>query len=149
MKKTLINRDLIRKVPPRFSWVDQRMVTEGFIGNLSDRARSLYLFLVIVADAQGLSYYADKSVCRHLGWDKERAQAEQQEEEEGPSAVKTPLRHLLEARIELCRLNLIAYQAPLYQVLSLNPNQRTAIQSGQQETLALALTRLVKEVPQR
>jgi hypothetical protein len=59
----------------------------------------LYLFLVTVADAQGLSYYSDAKTARVLNM------------VESTLAV---------ARRELCRAGLIAYQHPLYQVLSLD-----------------------------
>ena len=43
-----------RHVPPQFSWVDQRLVRDHYIDQLSSPACALYLFLVTVADAQGL-----------------------------------------------------------------------------------------------
>ena len=58
----------------------------------------IYLFLVTVADAHGLSYYADASVSRRLGLDPRR---------------------LERARRDLIGLGLIAFEPPLYQVLSL------------------------------
>jgi hypothetical protein len=45
----------LRQVPTQFSWVDQRLVRERYIDQLSSQACALYLFLVTVADAQGLS----------------------------------------------------------------------------------------------
>jgi hypothetical protein len=58
----------------------------------------LYLLLVTVADVQGLSYYSDAAIGRHLHLE--------------------PLR-LAAARAQLERADLIAYRQPLYQVLSL------------------------------
>jgi hypothetical protein len=46
--------------------VDQRLVREHRIDQLSHEACALSLFLVTVADAQGLSYYADRSLCQRL-----------------------------------------------------------------------------------
>jgi hypothetical protein len=60
----------------------------------------LYLFLVTVADAQGLSYYADPTLQQRLGFSEDR---------------------LRTARSQLLRTGLIAYEAPLYQVLGLEP----------------------------
>lgn len=48
--------DRIRKVPKQFSWIDQRLVRDRHIDRCSHRAAALYLFLVTVADAQGLSH---------------------------------------------------------------------------------------------
>ena len=56
----------LRRVPSQFSWVDQRLVREHWIDQLSHEACALYLFLVTVADARGLSYYADASLCQRL-----------------------------------------------------------------------------------
>jgi len=46
----------LRQGPKQFSWVDQRLVRERYIDQLSPQACALYLFLVTVADVQGLSY---------------------------------------------------------------------------------------------
>lgn len=89
-----------RRIPPRFSWVDHRLVRDGHIQGRSAQALALYLFLVTVADADGLSWYSETALCRHLSW----------------SASQ-----LREARAELEQFSLIAYRRPLYQVLDLAP----------------------------
>jgi len=66
MHKRPISLAKLRTVPSQFSWVDQRLVRERYIDQLSPQACALYLFLVTVADAQGLSYYADPSLCQRL-----------------------------------------------------------------------------------
>ncbi len=106
MEKHPIYPQRIRKVPRQFSWIDQRLVRERYIDRCSHRSAALYLFLVTVADAQGMSYYGDRSICQRLAMDQER---------------------LEKARQELVRLNLIAWQRPLYQVLALGdvPRQRS------------------------
>ena len=95
----------LRKVPPQFSWVDQRLVREHHIDQLSHEACTLYLFLVTVADAQGLSYYADSSLCQRL------------------SLTGAELHH---ARQVLITRGLVAYHRPLYQVLALDAAPREA-----------------------
>lgn len=73
---------------------------EHLIGACHADALALYLFLLTVADAQGLSYYSDQSIlCRLSFFDPAR---------------------LAGARAELQRLGWIAYEAPLYQVLALD-----------------------------
>jgi hypothetical protein len=67
--KRLICPQRIRKVPKHFSWVDHRLVRDHYIDQLSHKAATLYLFLVTVADAQGLSYYSDVSILQHLNMD--------------------------------------------------------------------------------
>jgi hypothetical protein len=78
--------------------VDQRLVRERYIDQLSPQACALYLLLVTVADAQGLSYYAAPSLCQRL-------------------SLTSPELH--QARQALIMLGLVAYQRPLYQVLAL------------------------------
>jgi hypothetical protein len=97
--KRLICPERVRKVPAQFSWVDHRLVRERHIERCDVHAAALYLFLVTVADAQGLSYYSDASVARRLSMDPSR---------------------LVRARAELIRLRLVAYERPLYQVLALD-----------------------------
>src|ERR671930_1665830 len=99
MHKRPIAFHKLRKVPQQFSWVDQRLVRERYIDRLSHQACALYLFLVTVADAQGLRYYADPSLCQRL------------------SLTGTELH---QARQALITRGLLAYQRPLSQVLALD-----------------------------
>lgn len=99
MDKRPISLAKLRTVPSQFSWVDQRLVRERYIDQLSHEACTLYLFLVTVADAQGLSYYADSSLCQRL------------------SMTSSDLH---QARQALITRGLVAYQRPLYQVLALD-----------------------------
>ena len=66
MDKRPIAPAKLRRVPQQFSWVDQRLVRERSIDQLSHAACALYLFLVTVADAQGLSFYSEQSLCQRL-----------------------------------------------------------------------------------
>ncbi len=111
VSKRPIVPDLVRKVPRQFSWLDHRLVRDRHIERLSHPAAALYLFLVTVADAAGLSYYNDRSICRRLAMD--------------PNTLH-------QARADLTKAGLIAWQSPLYQVLSLDqPSQpATATASG-------------------
>lgn len=96
--KRVLNPQRLRQVPEHFSWLDHRLVREHTIEKADVCAWALYLFLVTVADAHGLSYYAEASLSRRLGLDPRR---------------------LARARNDLLGLDLIAYDPPLYQVLSL------------------------------
>ena len=98
--KRVLRPERLRRVPAQFSWIDQRLVTGHHIEHCDTAALALYLFLVTVADAQGLSYYGDPKVTKTLSM---------------------PAARLEQARADLMRLELIAYEAPLYQVLSLDP----------------------------
>ena len=121
IKKRVLCAERLRKVPPQFSWVDQRLVRQRHLQGCEHRALALYLVLVTVADAQGLSYYSDESLERMLALDH-------------PG--------LSSARAQLCHCGLIAYQKPLYQVLALEeptpnlpPPQRSAQVFSVQEIL--------------
>jgi len=92
----------IRKVPRHFSWIDHRLVRDRHIENCSHAAAALYLFLVTVGDAKGLSYYGDKSITKRLSMDQST---------------------LNKARADLIHTGLIAWQRPLYQVLTLDRPQ--------------------------
>jgi hypothetical protein len=99
MKKRLLNPERVRKVPPQFSWIDHRLVQENYFLRCDHPAWALYLFLTSVADAQGLSYYSDASLVRRLKMD--------------PVVLSA-------SRQQLVGASLIAYEKPLYQVLSLD-----------------------------
>lgn len=70
--KTLICPERVRKIPPQFSGVDHRLVRDRYIERVGADAAALYLMLVTVADAQGLSYYSDAALGRRLSMHPER-----------------------------------------------------------------------------
>jgi hypothetical protein len=96
--KQLLRPERLRQVPEQFSWVDQALVRQHFIDRCEARSAALYLFLVTVSDAQGLSYYGAPTLARRLRLSDEQFAA---------------------ARQQLIDLDLIAYRSPLYQVLAL------------------------------
>ena len=96
--KQLLRPERLRQVPEQFSWVDQSLVQQHFIDRCDARSAALYLFLVTVSDAQGLSYYGAPTLARRLRLSDEQFAA---------------------ARQQLIELDLIAYRSPLYQVLAL------------------------------
>ena len=89
-----------RSIPPHFSWIDHRLVRDGHLHRCRPSALALYLFLVTVADRQGLSYYQERTIGAMLHWNQDQLRA---------------------AREELVHHQLIAYEPPLYQILSLDP----------------------------
>jgi len=96
--KQLLRPERLRQVPEQFSWVDQALVQQHFIDRCEACSAALYLFLVTVSDAQGLSYYGAATLARRLHLSDEQLAA---------------------ARQQLIELDLIAYRSPLYQVLAL------------------------------
>jgi len=128
MKKHLIRPDRLRQVPTGFNWVDHRLVRENYIERCDCVDLALYLFLVTVSDVQGLSYYSDQAICRRLRIE--------------PTVLTA-------ARVHLQKADLIAYQKPLYQVLSLEQTSESAslldpTRSGQAESIAQILSRALK-----
>jgi hypothetical protein len=96
--KRLLCPQRLRQVPEHFSWIDHALVQRHLIDRCDARAAALYLFLVTVADAQGLSYYGGNTLMQRLHLSTEQLGA---------------------ARQQLIDLELVAYQAPLYQVLAI------------------------------
>ena len=96
-KRILVAERLRRPPATGWSWVDRRFLREQ--GDyLSREAILLYLFFAAVADRHGLSFYSDSTLtCR----------------------LRLPQAVLEKAREELRQRDLIAYQLPLVQVLSL------------------------------
>src|SRR5438132_6850690 len=102
--KRLIDPRRMRKALPRgFGWIDHRLLQDGYISHCSPQALGLYVLLVCASDAQGLSYYSLQRITQLLNL--------------APAALS-------QARGELIELGLIAYQKPLYQLLSLEGELR-------------------------
>jgi hypothetical protein len=131
--KQVLRPERLRLVPEQFSWIDQALVQWGLIDRLDARAVALYLFLVTVADAQGLSYYGAATLAKRLRLSESELGA---------------------ARAQLMELDLIAYQAPLYQVLSLHegarhkpscrpPSVSTPVRPAQPGSAAVSLAQLI------
>jgi hypothetical protein len=128
MKKHLIRPDRLRQIPAGFNWVDHRLVRLNYVERCDCVDLALYLFLVTVSDAEGLSYYSDQAICRRLRIE--------------PAALAAARRHLQKA-------DLIAYQKPLYQVLSLEDPTGTTLppasaRTGEVQSIAQILTRALK-----
>lgn len=128
INKHLLRPQRLRHIPPSFSWVDHRLVRHDYLARADHRAWTLYLFLVTVADAQGLSFYCDAAIARRLTMDQVTLSA---------------------ARRQLIQADLIAYRKPLYQVLSLPEEPKpspepAAPRTGETKSVA-AILRLALE----
>jgi hypothetical protein len=97
--KRILNHDRLRRIPRSFSWVDRRFLRDDWIARLSRDEVLLYFFLACVADKDGLSFYSDERMSVILKIE--------------PSCIEN-------ARDRLVDLGFVAYQRPLYQVLSLD-----------------------------
>lgn len=98
IEKRILIADRVRR-PPRegFSWIDRRFLRE-FASKLTGDAILLYFFLSAVSDKNGLSFYSDSSIAVRLRMREE---------------------HVVAAREDLLTHDLVAYQPPLTQLLSL------------------------------
>ena len=130
IKKRVLCPERLRTVPTQFSWIDQRLVRQaGYLQSCDLGALALYLVLVTVCDAQGLSYYSDPTLERLLRMEDWQ---------------------LLGARQQLCQAGLIVYERPLYQVLSLEqtPAQAAAApRSGQSRSAKEILQQILGGQP--
>lgn len=109
--------DRLRRIPSSFSWVDHRLLRNHHLRGCNPCAWALYLFLVTVADSQGLSYYSDASISGILHVD---------------------LVALTQARQQLIQNELIAFRKPLYQVLDLQAPVQPQTPPRRGETLSVA-----------
>jgi hypothetical protein len=131
IKKRPIYPRRIRRIPSHFSWVDHRLVRDRHIESCTHTALALYLFLVTVADQEGLSYYSDASLMSRLGMDVQTFDA---------------------ARGNLIQAGLVAYEDPIYQVLSLDPGMgsdtipKAAEQRGTRHDAPVSIGLLFKQI---
>ena len=127
IRKKVINPDRIRSIKGGFSFIPHRFVTDGFLSSLSQSELLLYLFLVLVSDRFGLSYYAYDSIC---------------------SLLQLTLDDYIAARDGLLKKDLIAFDGTLFQVLELPQNASPPQLSKPDEHIAVKklASRLFKEV---
>lgn len=113
-KKPLVP-DRIRKITGSFAFIEHRFLRKGFWTNLTHNELLLYIFLVLAADRQGLSYYSFDKICSLL--------------------AITPDEYIL-ARNALIEKDLVAFDGLLFQVLSLPEqpvNQRIQLLTSEED----------------
>ena len=98
IRKRALNTQRIRKISGGFSFIPHRFVTDGFLASLSAPELLLYLFLVVVSDRHGLSFYGSSSICSLLHMTSENYQ---------------------KARQDLIEKDLIDFDGAIFQVLEL------------------------------
>jgi len=103
VQKRILVAERVRRPPTNgWSWVDRGFLREH-AEHLSREAVLLYFFLTAAADRHGLSFYSDGST---------------------GALLRMTVKAVVEARDELLAHDLVAYQAPLTQVLSLPRHAR-------------------------
>ena len=109
IKKKILNPVRVRQINGGFSFIPHRFITDGFLASLDQNELLLYLFLVLVSDRYGLSFYSYDSIC---------------------SLLQMRIDQYIKARDGLVEKDLIAFNGTLFQVLSLpkKPPDRRKIQ---------------------
>ena len=98
IQKHPLEPDRIRKITGSFAFIEHRFLHDGFWGSLDHHQLLLYLFLIIVADRNGLSYYSYDKIC---------------------TLLRISVDEYIPARDALIDQNMIAFDGYLFQVLSL------------------------------
>jgi hypothetical protein len=98
--KKVLNTGRIRHINGGFGFIPHRFLTDGFLDSLNQIDILLYLFLCLVSDRHGLSFYSYDAIC---------------------SLLKLSLDDYIEARDSLMEKDLIAYDGTIFQVLDLPP----------------------------
>ena len=102
IKKKILNSDRIRRIDGGFSFIPHRFIGDGFLAALQQKELLLYLFLVIVSDRHGLSFYSYDAIC---------------------TLLQMSLDQYISARNGLMDKDLIAFDGTLFQVLDLPQNR--------------------------
>src|ERR1051325_8629556 len=104
----LLCSERVRRIPTSFAWIDHRLRSDGFLQRMTPDEVSLYFFLALASDRQGLSCWRLDRIEREL------------------LCMDVP--SLREARAGLIRMNLLAYRPWFpkahdgsYQLLSILP----------------------------
>jgi hypothetical protein len=100
IEKSPLCPERVRKITGSFAFLEHRFVRDGFWTSLSHHELVLYVFLVLVADRNGLSYYSFDKIC---------------------GLLQLSLDDYLLARNALIKKDLIAFDGHLFQILSLPP----------------------------
>jgi len=88
----------IRKINGSFAFIEHKFLRNGFWETLSHDELLLYIFLILVSDRNGLSYYSYDNIC---------------------TLLKISVDAYIVARNALIEKDLIAFDGHLFQVLSL------------------------------
>jgi len=59
----------IRTIKGSFAWIDHRLIRNGFLDVMTHEDVVLYLFLALVADKNGVSFYRKEKICEVVSLD--------------------------------------------------------------------------------
>lgn len=98
IEKRILNPGRIRQINGGFSYIPHRFLTDGFLASLGQKEILLYLFLILVSDRHGLSYYSYDMIC---------------------SLMRLTLDEYIEAGDGLLKKDMIGFDGKIFQVLDL------------------------------
>ena len=58
-----------RNIKGSFAWIDHRLMQNGFMEIMTHQDIALYLFLILVADKNGVSFYRKEKICEAVSLD--------------------------------------------------------------------------------
>lgn len=98
IERTPLWPERLRRITGSFAFIEHRFLRDGFWASLSHHELLLYVFLVLVADRFGLSYYGYDKIC---------------------TLLRVSIDEYIVARDGLIDKDLIAFDGHMFQVLSL------------------------------
>lgn len=59
----------VRRIESSFAWIDHRLMSNGYLSVMTHQDLVLYLFLVLAADRNGVSFYRKEKICEAISLD--------------------------------------------------------------------------------
>lgn len=113
IEKRILCPERVRKIGGGFAFIEHRFLRDGFLVSLDHHELLLYVFLVLVADRYGISFYGYDRIC---------------------SLLRLTVEEYLDARNQLIEKDLLAFDGTFFQVLSLPEkpvlNQRVLLKTA-------------------
>lgn len=101
IEKTPLIAHRVRKINGSFAFIEHRFLRDGFFASLDHHELLLYVFLIIVGDRRGMSFYSYDKIC---------------------TLLRVSVDEYIAARNSLIEKDLIAFDGRFFQVLSLPDN---------------------------
>jgi len=98
IKTKILSPDRVRRITGSFAFIEHRFLRDGFWERLSHHELLLYVFLILAADRNGVSYYSYDKIY---------------------SLLRISMDEYLNARNALIDKDLIAFDGHFFQILSL------------------------------
>jgi len=98
IEKTPLIAQRLRKINGSFAFIEHRFLRNGFFASLNHHELLIYVFLIIVGDRRGMSFYSYDKIC---------------------ALLRVSIDEYIVARNSLIEKDLIAFDGRFFQVLSL------------------------------